>query len=55
MVENKMKYLAPTETEITFEVIVSDGRTETAQEIVEKIREANKGCTLRVEVKNVSR
>ena len=41
-------------TEITFEVVPQDGRIETAQEIVEKIREANKGCSLRIEVKNVS-
>ncbi len=41
-------------TEITFEVVPYDRRIETAQEIVKKIREANKGCSLRVEVKNVS-
>jgi len=42
-------------TEITFEVVPQDGRIETAQEIVEKIREANKGCSLRIEVKNITR
>lgn len=42
-------------TEITFEVVPHDRRIETAQEIVEKIREANKGCSLRIEVKNITR
>lgn len=41
-------------TEITFEVVPYDRRIETAQEIVKKICEANKGCSLRIEVKNVS-
>lgn len=41
-------------TEITFEVVPQDGSIETAQEIVKKICEANKGCSLRIEVKNVS-
>ena len=39
---------------ITFEVIPYDRRIETAQEIIKKIREANKGCAIRIEVKNVS-
>ena len=42
-------------TEITFEVVPQDGCIETAQEIVKKIREANKGCSLRIEVKDISR
>ena len=42
-------------TEIVFEINSSDGRMETVQEIIEKIREANKGCTLRIEVKGVTR
>ena len=41
-------------TEITFEVVPQDGRIETAQEIVKKICEANKGCSLRIEVKDIS-
>ena len=41
-------------TEITFEVVPQDGCIETAQEIIKKIREANKGCAIRIEVKNVS-
>ena len=47
--------LADAPTEIVFEVIPKDGSLEVAQEIIKKIREANKGCTLRVEVRNVSR
>ncbi len=42
-------------TEIFIEINSSDGRMETAQEIIEKIREANKGCMLRIEVKGVTR
>ena len=42
-------------TEITFEVVPYDRRIETAQEIVKKICEANKGCSLRIEVKDISR
>ena len=47
--------LADAPTEIVFEVSPQDGSLEAAQEIIKKIREANKGCTLRVEVRNVSR
>ena len=47
--------LADAPTEIVFEVIPQDGSLDAAQEIIKKIREANKGCTLRVEVRNVSR
>ncbi|WP_157064415.1 hypothetical protein [Selenomonas sp. oral taxon 136] len=42
-------------TEIVFEINSSDGRMETVQEIIEKIREANKECRLRVEVKGITR
>lgn len=47
--------LADAPTEIVFEVIPEYESFEAAQKIIEKIREANKGCTLRVEVRNVSR
>lgn len=55
MEDVEMEILADAPTKIFFEVIPQDGCIETAQEIVKKIREANKGCSLRVEVRNVSR
>lgn len=50
----KMESFEDTPTEIVFEVIPEYESLEAAQELIEKIREANKGCTLRVVVKNVS-
>lgn len=50
----KVTYLSEVDS-LTVEISPNDGSWETAQEIIKKICEANKECTLRIEVKNVSR